>query len=120
MGYSILIRLAEWEGLFFICGLAGIIILGLLNGEINTRHLMAEKRTDGSRPISAVRVQLLIMTLAMTMQYVLTAIRTRSGEMPAIPDGMLELLGLSNAIYLGGKGLTVLRDRLTSIWEARR
>ena len=120
MGYSILIRLAQWEGLFFICGLAGITILGLLKGEINTRHLMSEKRSDGSRPLSVVRVQLLIMTLAMTIQYLLTALRTRSGEMPEIPSGMLELLGLSNAIYLGGKGWTVWRDRLTSIWETRR
>ena len=111
MGNSVLTRLAEAEVFVFVGGMAAIIALRQITGQINTRNLLWGKRKDGTAYFSAERVQLLLATIAMAMQYLLSAVHAKSGKMPDIPDGALGVLGLSNAIYLGGKGWMMLRDR---------
>jgi hypothetical protein len=106
-----LYQIARWEVLIFVGGMAALIAMRLLTGRINIQYLLWGRRADGSRYFSTERVQLLVATIAIAMDYLLTAMHTPSGNMPKIPDGALELLGASNAIYLGGKGWMMLRNK---------
>jgi hypothetical protein len=109
--HSGLAWLIKWEILVLLGGFAGIILLRIFTGEIGTRYLLWGKRANGTRYFSPERVQLLLATVAIAAQYVIAAIRSNPGEMPQLPDGALQLLGLSNAIYLGGKGWNLFRSR---------
>jgi hypothetical protein len=100
---SLLIRLAKWEVILFVGGLAAIVGYKLLTGGINTRYLLYGTRPDGTRYFSPERVQLLVATLAIAAQYLLAASHTDSHSLPTLPGGTLQLLGLSNSVYLGGK-----------------
>jgi hypothetical protein len=111
MSYSLLIKLIRWEVLLFVGGLGLIVGLKLLTGEINLRGLLMGTKSDGTRYFSSERVQLLVAIIAIGFQYVVLASHTASGEMPAIPAGALQVFGLSNAVYLGGKGWMMLRDK---------
>jgi hypothetical protein len=102
--------LAQWEVTVFILGLAVTVALGLLTGRINTRYLLYATQKDGSRRFSPERAQLLVFTLAIASQYLLSATHSVSGKMPGLPNGSLQLLGLSNGIYLGGKGWSALQN----------
>jgi len=112
--YSMLGQIARWEVMIFVGGMAGIITMRLLTGRINCRYLLWGRRRDGSRYFSPERAQLLVFTIAIAMQYLLTAAHTTSGEMPKVPAAALEVLGASNAIYLGGKGWMMLRNKRSS------
>ena len=107
--YSFLVWLAKWEAILIVGGLAVTIAVQLLTGRVNMQYVLYGRRRDGSRYFSPERVQLLVATIGVAFQYLLTAAQTQSGAMPRLPDGTLELLGLSNAIYLGGKGWTTFR-----------
>jgi hypothetical protein len=109
--HTLLAALIRWEVIGLIGGLGLTVMFGLLTGKISARHLLWGTRKDGSKYFSPERVQLLLATIAIAVQYVLTAAQAGSREMPKIPDGALELLGVSNAVYLGGKSWTMLRDR---------
>lgn len=104
MTYSFLVWLAKWEAILIVGGLAVTIAIKLLTGQVNMQYLLYGRRRDGAQYFSPHKVQLLVATIAVAFQYLLTAAQTRSGAMPRLPDGALELLGLSHAIYLGGKG----------------
>jgi hypothetical protein len=108
----LLVEVIKWEVLILLGGMGGTILMHLLTGSIEARNLLWGRRTDGTRYFSPERVQLLVGTIAIALQYLLTAAHTPSGEMPHIPDGALELLGVSNAIYLSGKGWNLFRNRL--------
>src|SRR5258708_5772633 len=108
---SLLIQLTKWEVFFFVGGSAAIIAMRLLTRRLNARNPFWGTRSDGTKYFSPERVQLFLATIAVAMQYLLTASHTVSGEMPKIPDGALEVLGASNALYLGGKGWMMLRDK---------
>jgi len=103
-----LLRIAYWEGLVFLLGLAGIVVIQLLTGAINTRYLLygtatGRKESDG-RYFSPERVQLLVFTLGAAFYYLIQAATTaKSGKLPDIPDSWPAMMGGSNAIYLGGK-----------------
>lgn len=119
MSYSLLSRIAQWEVIFFIGGMGILILLRMLTGEINTRYLLWGRRNDGTRYFSPERVQLLLATIAIAIQYVLQARKATDGNMPTLPSGSLELLGLSNATYLAGKGWMMLRRLLPSDQERK-
>ena len=106
MPYTVLAWFTKWEVVLFVGGLAVTIAWQLLTGRINTRYLLWGRKSDGSRYFSPERLQLLIATFVVAGQYLYTASQS-NGEMPKLPDGSLELLGLSNAIYLGGKAVNV-------------
>jgi len=111
MSDSLLLLLARWEVIFFVGGLAITIALKLLTGQINTNYLLYGTRNDGTKYFSPERVQLLVATVAVAFQYLLNASNAVSGKMPSLPNGSLELLGLSNAVYLGGKAWTALKSK---------
>jgi hypothetical protein len=106
--HLLLAQLIKWEIFLLLGGLGGVIAIRLLTGRINTSYLLWGRRKDQTRYYSAERVQLLLATIAVAAQYVLTAAHSKAGEMPKLPDGTLQVLGLSNAIYLGRKGWTKL------------
>jgi len=111
MSDSLLVFLVRWEVTLFVGGLAITIFLKLLTGQINTTYLLYGTRNDGTKYFSPERVQLLVATLAIAFQYLLNATNAVSGKMPNLPNGSLELLGLSNAVYLGGKAWTALKGK---------
>jgi hypothetical protein len=107
----LLIRLIKWEVLVFVGGLGVIVALRLLTGDINIRGLLTGSKSDGTKYFSPERVQLLVAIIALGFQYLVLVSRTPSGQMPGIPTGAMQLFGLSNAIYLGGKSWMMLRNR---------
>ena len=105
---NMLLQVLRWEFLSFLVGLAGIVVVQLLTGEINSRYLLfgtvpGRKVNDG-RYFSPERVQLLVFTLGVALYYLTEVMTTaRSGKVPEIPQSWLVVLGGSNASYLGGK-----------------
>jgi hypothetical protein len=111
MDRNLLTSVAKWEGILFVGALAGIILLRLAQREINLDGLFWGKRKDGTWYYSPERVQAFLATIGIAMQYLLNAIHSTTGKMPDLPTASLEILGLSNAIYLGGKGWMALGGR---------
>lgn len=94
--------------LFIVC-LSATIIIQLLIGVINTRHLLYGRKADGRLYFSPERVQLLLFTIWVALSYLLTVIENRgSGKLPDISYTTLALLSGSNMIYLGGKAYSML------------
>ena len=112
MSHNVLALIAIWEIRLFLGGLAAAIALKLLTGRINLQNLFYGRRGDRTPYFSPERVQLLVATLSLAMEYLMISLRTATGEMPKLPDGALGLLGASNAIYLGGKALAFTRKTL--------
>lgn len=106
MIYLILASIAKWEGFLVVGSLIAIIAVDLLTGKIDMRFLFYGLRGDGSRYFSPGRVQLLVATISVACQYLINASQAQSGNMPDLPAGALELLGASNALYLGGNAIT--------------
>lgn len=111
MHFTLLATIAKWEIALFLSALAAILAFRILTGKINTRYLLYGTRGDGSRYFSPERVQLLIITLAVAIEYLADASQPgNSGKMPDLPYGAVQLLGASNAVFLGGKALAFLRS----------
>lgn len=88
----------------FLLSCAAIIAVQLLSGAINTRYLLYGMRKDGSRYFSAERVQLLVITLWVALNYVTGVIgNPHLQALPDVPSQILALFGGSQALYLGGK-----------------
>lgn len=111
MPYALLIWLARWTVIVFVGALAMTIASKLLTGSINTHYLLYGTRRDGTKYFSPGRVQLLVVTITIAFQYVLNASNAGTGEMPSLPAGSLELLGFSNAFYLGGKAWFTFKEK---------
>ena len=102
--------LAKAEIIVFMVSFAATIVYGMLTGKINTRNLLYGTRRNGEKYFSPGRVQLIVVTFTVATQYLIAAGCAPPGKMPDLPPGSMELLGLSNAMYLGGKGLTAFRQ----------
>lgn len=98
-------------------GALGLIVVGqALTGGINLHGLLHVKHRDGRRigsrgapVISAVRVQLLLATLATAATWLTSVWATRtSGTLPDIDARWLYGLGASHAVYLGRKAVQFL------------
>ena len=110
---SSLVRwLLEAELVVFFAGLFGLIGFRLLTGRIRTRRLLYGARSDGSRYLSPERIQLLVFTLGVALQYLLKVVENPGHGFPPVPQNMLNLLMGSNAVYLGGKSWTMILRRL--------
>jgi hypothetical protein len=94
-------RFLEVVALVFVYGLALIVGLKLLTGAINLRGLLADK----SRPsqISPERVQLLISTIVLAIQYARGMTAVSAGALPKVGVGSLYLLTGSGLIYTARK-----------------
>jgi len=105
-----LLSAASAVAIFAVAGPAAVVATGLLNGTVNTRYLLFGMRRDGTRYFSPERVQLLIATIVVAAMYFADAVQgAATGQLPDIPAGWLAMLGGSQAIYLGGKAISMLR-----------
>lgn len=109
MDLARIISLARWEISLFLYGLAAILAVKLLTGQVNSGYLLYGRRRDGTLYFSPERVQMLVATLAVAMQYVALARQAPPGVMPDLPVASLQVLGLSHAVYLGGKSFAAFR-----------
>jgi hypothetical protein len=105
---NLLLQVLRWEFLALLVGMAGIVFVQLLNGEINSRYLLfgtvTGRKMNEGRYFSPERVQLLVFTLGVALYYLTEVMTTaRCGKIPEIPLSWLVVLGGSNASYLGGK-----------------
>jgi hypothetical protein len=110
---TLLRQVIVWEVWIFLGSLLGIIFMRMLNGEINTRHLLyGRRRGRGGRLepyFSPERVQLLIFTLATAFQYVTGLLQNPVHcKLPDLPQSVVAALGGSHAVYLGGKAYSML------------
>jgi hypothetical protein len=116
MSFTRIIWFARLEAIVFLGGLAAIIAYRMLTGGINTKYLLYGTQKDGTKYLSAERVQLLLFTLWTAIAYLLQVAdlikqAAKTGEavgLPHISTQTLALLGGSHAIYLVGKAYTML------------
>jgi len=104
----LLFQLVRWEILILLAGLAVIVGIRLLTGEINTRYLLygtiSGRKENEGRYFSPERVQLLAFTVGAALYYLTQVTASApSGKFPEIPQSWVEVMGGSNLIYLGGK-----------------
>jgi len=91
-------QLIIWEVEALLFAFAAVFIIQLLDGTIHTRGLLLDK--DGT--VSAVRVQMLLATIAAAYEYV-SQLMKNPAQFPQMPTDWLTLFGGSQAIYLGRK-----------------
>ncbi|SRR6266487_5667435 len=98
--------------MLWMLALAGLVAVRMLNGTITVRGLLRHKTATGPGGLSAGRVQLFLVTLAVASLYV-TALVARSGPglLPDAPLPWIIVLGASNAMYLTSQVVSALRAR---------
>jgi uncharacterized YccA/Bax inhibitor family protein len=112
--------LASYEGLILIGGFFGIVFWKLLTGRIDLSHLLEgdirdPNSADGySTQASAGRVQSLVITLFAALYYLFQVIHNPK-VFPKLPNGLIEAMAGSQAVYLGGKAQAMLVGRLRDI-----
>ncbi len=94
-------RILDWELLAFVGGIGAVVFLQLLQGQINLRGVLLEK--DGSEALSPARVQLLVATLAASMQYLSKLADASGNALPEVGAVWVYLLGGSSGIYAARK-----------------
>lgn len=92
-----------WDIRVFVFALIAIITARLLDGRINTVGLLYERSPVSELVLSPMRIQLLLVTLALAAQYLSEVIAGDRQTMPAIPQSWIAVLGGSHSLYLGGK-----------------
>ena len=97
-----MLRITVWEGYILLFSLVGIIALRLWTGRIRTQGLLEGRTRSGSRFLSASRVQLLVVTLATSIQY-LHQLWQNPHSLPDVPRNWLVAFGASHVLYLGNK-----------------
>ncbi len=106
---AVVSQIARWEIEAFLFGLAALVALKLLTGEINTRYLLWGTLKNGQRYFSPERVQLLGLTLATAFNLVLQVLQNPSAnQFPAISERWVMLFGSSHGIYLAGKSWALM------------
>ncbi len=105
-----------------ICGYGVCLFMGLLcatllwfiwTDKIDLSKVLSE--ANGSASIS--RLQLLIFTLVVAISLFIMV--ETNHTFPAIPDGILTLLGISASTYAVGKGISYSRDEGVTTPEER-
>ena len=112
-----LLTFATYEMAIFLAALMALVGYRLLTGGIITKGLLSEKTASGVKSFSASRLQLLMITVALAFYVfgqILDSIARGHGEFPKIETKWLLILGGSHSIFLGGKGLSLLIDKLKS------
>lgn len=90
----------------FLAAAAFIVVFQMLTGRINMRGLLVD---PGSRTFSAARLQMLLASVTVAFAYLSRLPDWHDfSSLPDIPTEQLVLLGGSHAIYLGGKGASLL------------
>ena len=90
-----------WILTIFLGILAGIIVVWILIGRIDLKHLINDK--DGYASLS--RFQFLIFTFVIAMSLFYITVHLDPMGYPTIPGGILALLGISGGSYVVSKGI---------------
>jgi hypothetical protein len=100
-------KILELDASIFVYGLALIVCWKMLTYKINMRGLLADKSQPSH--ISPERVQLLISTFVLAIQYVRESTASQDDSLPMISAGWLYLFGGSSLIYSVRKGVEKYR-----------
>ena len=93
--------------LTIMLGLLGLIIVWLIiSGRIDLSGLISEP--NGNASLS--RFQFLIFTFVIAMSLFLMIVSTSPPSFPAIPGGILALLGISGGSYVVSKGIQSTKE----------
>jgi hypothetical protein len=103
---SLLINFARYEIGILLVAFTGVIAYKFLTGGIETRGMLSEKTKAGVGGVSAARVQLFLLTMAMAFYVLAQVIELR--KFPEIETKWLLMLGGSHSVYLGAKGVLSL------------
>lgn len=90
-----------WILTIFLGILAAIVVIWILIGKIDLKHLINDK--DGYASLS--RFQFLIFTFVVAMSLFYIIARLDPPDYPKIPAGILVLLGISGGSYVVSKGI---------------
>ncbi len=96
-----------WETAILLGGFFGAIFWKLLTGGISLQYLLYGDSAGGGTSFSPGRLQLLMVTLMVAMQYLVQVISSPT-QFPHIPQFWIVALGGSQAVYLGGKAWSLL------------
>jgi hypothetical protein len=103
---TLLFTFVRYEFGILLAAFAAILVFKCLTGGIDMRGLLCDKTKSGVGPVSASRVQLLLVTMAMA-GYILSQI-VESHTFPEIETKWLVMLGGSHSVFLGAKGVLSL------------
>ncbi|MCU1321635.1 MAG: hypothetical protein JWM43_1284 [Acidobacteriaceae bacterium] len=107
-----ILSILHFEVWSFLCVLGGMIVYRLLTRQIDMGGIFARK--DGSEAASPERIQLLLSTLGLSVQYLGQVWHTPDGKMPEISRDWLMVFGGSSGIYVGVKALTMFAGKGTN------
>ncbi len=100
---------ANWVVLGFLAALGATLLAGMLNGQIETRHLFWARGGDGRMRFSPERVQLLLFTVWAAGGYLAQLPQAiPAHKLPDVSSQTLALLGASHGVFLGGKAWSML------------
>lgn len=108
--------LACWGGLTLIVGFIGVVFWKLATGAIDLSQLLNGAIRDRSSPgsyslyASSGRAQSLLITIFTALFY-LSQVLHHPGTFPSLPDGLVGVVAVSQALYLGGKAQAMLLGR---------
>ncbi len=104
---SQLVQAIKYEVVIFLAALATLVAVQLLTGQINTSGLLCGRISGKPRAqaqyFSPGRVQLLVLTLATSLYYLLKVVENPGAGFPPETTTWPAMLGGSNVIYLLGK-----------------
>ena len=99
---------------FLLAAFAAVVFIGLLTGRIRTRGLLHGERKGGGRYFSPGRVQLLVVTLFVALNYFVTVLHNRATvSLPDVDPSVLAVLAGSHVVYLSGKARALLFTAFT-------
>lgn len=99
---------ARWLFLSFFILLALTLLLKFLVDDISLKGLLAQKSKHGLNHLSVGRIQLLVVTTAVALNYLRDLVAKSSGSsMPDISRVTIWILGASQMFYLAGKARVV-------------
>jgi len=115
---ALLARLAFYGGSLLMAGFAAVVLLQIAMGRISLDGLLYTKDPDGQRSFSTARLQLLLFTVFVAAQYLHAVLANpRQDSLPTLPQGVIAMLGGSQATYLGGKAFTTFIQPLLKHFE---
>lgn len=119
-----LARLAYWEAVVLLAGLAGAVLWQIVNGQISLAYLLeADVRAADGRSftteVSPGRVQALIVTLYVALYYLLQVINNPK-QFPTLPTELVGALAASHGAYLVGKAQSMFLGSLSDLLKRRK
>ena len=107
--------LAGWAGMVLLFGFLLVVVVKILTGVVSMTGLLDSVDGSGRRVFSAARLQMLLVTLYVAVEYLrAVAANPNVNSLPTLPDWVVPALAGSQAVYLGGKTYAmVIRPLLT-------